>query len=95
MARQIIAKQAIKKAAEKMGPASDLEKAIIGAYEARCTNHEVDQAILNEAYMKKMQSVYDQFGDHPEVSVLFAASVMNTMPWNYYDEHLKPKPMTV
>ncbi len=94
MSRQTIAREAIHKALEKMGPASDLEKAIIRAYQARCTNQEMDQTILNEAYMKKMHLVYNQYGDHPEVSVLFAASIMNTMPWNYYDENMSPKPMT-
>ena len=94
MTRQSIAKLAIDEAVEKMGSTSKLEQALVSAYQSRCTNQEVDQVLLNEAYMKKMERVYADFVDHPEVGVLFAASIMNTMPWNYYDENREPKPMT-
>ncbi len=94
MARQVLAHQAVEKAVAKSSSTTALEQALIGAYRARCTNKETDQTELNAAYQSAMQKVYEQFSDHPEVSVLYAASIMNTMPWDYYDENKAPKTMT-
>ncbi len=94
MTRQKLAHQAIQKAADHTEGANATEKALIEAYQSRCTDQEVDQAVLNEAYAQAMEKVYKQFADHSEVGTLYAASVMNTMPWDYYTEDLKPKGTT-
>ncbi len=52
----------------------------------------MDVADLNMAYMKAMEKVVKQFPDDAEVQVLYAASVMNTVPWNYWDSEGNPSP---
>ncbi|MBX2816887.1 MAG: hypothetical protein KTR24_12855 [Saprospiraceae bacterium] len=92
--RHKIAYEAITKAKERSTSASAMEKALIEAYQARCTNEEVEQQALNDRYHEEMKMVYRDFGDHPEVGTLYAASIMNTMPWNYWDENKEPRPGT-
>ena len=94
LGRQKTAYQAISKAHSMMHSASELEKALINAYQTRCTSETVEQSELNTAYQVAMQGVYDDFPEHPEVGTLYAAAIMNTMPWDYYDENLKPKAWT-
>ena len=46
----------------------------------------------NEAYMQAMKGVRDNYPDDPEILTFYAASVMNTMPWQYWDKEANPKP---
>ena len=94
MTRQKLAYQAIQKAADRSGDINDMEKALIEAYQSRCSNQEVEQEKLNAAYAEAMEQVYQQYTGHSEVGTLYAASVMNTMPWDYYREDLSPKDLT-
>lgn len=47
---------------------------------------------LNTAYVKAMEEVAARFADDPDVQTLHAAAVMNTMPWNYWEEDGRPRP---
>ncbi|MEO6168951.1 MAG: hypothetical protein ABIO98_15630, partial [Chitinophagales bacterium] len=50
---------------------------------------------LDIAYSKAMKTVYDQFPADPDVSALYAESLMDLHPWDLYDKKTKaPKPWT-
>ena len=50
---------------------------------------------LNLAYMDAMEKVVEAFPDDAHVQTLYAASIMNTMPWNYWDNEGNPAPNTL
>ena len=87
------ANEALAKAMKNMGSASEVEKALINALTARYSEDlTVDVADLNMAYMKAMEKVVAAFPENDHVQVLYAASVMNTVPWNYWDDEGNPSP---
>ncbi len=92
--RQIQASDALQKALLKLDGITELERDLIRAYQSRCTTTQVEQMPLNEAYLAAMEPVYDKHKDHPDVATLYAAAIMNTMPWDYYMEGNVPKPNT-
>ncbi|NND34263.1 MAG: hypothetical protein HKN76_16880 [Saprospiraceae bacterium] len=94
MERQKQAFESINKAAALTGKITEMEKALINAYKARCTDQEIEQQNLNIAYFQEMQKVYESYPDHPETGILYAASIMNTMPWDYYDGEKNPRENT-
>ena len=94
MERQTEAYKAIQKAKSKKNFVSQMEQAMIDALATRCTEKEAEQQDLNVAYHRAMEKVYKQFPEHPEVGTLYADAIMNTMPWNYYDENMQPRPYT-
>ncbi|MEL7118944.1 MAG: hypothetical protein AAFO07_05870 [Bacteroidota bacterium] len=49
---------------------------------------------LNEVYMKAMATLSKKYSEDTEILTLFAASIMNTMPWDYYDKSKKEKKNT-
>lgn len=94
MERQTQAFEAVNKAISKLSETSDLEKDLINAYRSRCTNQETEQQNLNVAYLEEMSSLYERYPDHPEVGTLYAAAIMNTMPWDYFDGDKNPRENT-
>ncbi len=94
LARQKLAYQAIQESKSLLDDENELERSLIEALSARCTNVESEQQSLNLSYAAAMEPVYGAHMDHPEVGILYAASKMNTMPWNYYDEDKNPRPGT-
>jgi tetratricopeptide (TPR) repeat protein len=69
------------------------EQALIAALSKRySTDLDKDVAELNLAYMKAMTKVVMQYPDDDNILVLYAASVMNTVPWNYWDKSGNPSP---
>jgi tetratricopeptide (TPR) repeat protein len=93
--RQKVAYKAIEKAKMEISGVTSVEKDLIHALASRCTPTETDQQELNIAYHIEMQRIYANHKDHPEVATLFAASIMNTMPWDYYNEYNQPKKHTL
>ena len=47
---------------------------------------------LNLSYMEAMAKVAKKYDKDPDILTLYAASVMNTVPWNYWDKDGKPSP---
>ncbi|SHG25748.1 hypothetical protein SAMN04488116_0602 [Flagellimonas flava] len=91
--RKIKTNEALAEAMRLSENATPKEKALIGALQARySTDLEKDVAELNLAYMEAMAKVVKQFPEDAEVQVLYAASIMNTVPWNYWDEEGNPSP---
>ncbi|WP_276391169.1 tetratricopeptide repeat protein [Eudoraea chungangensis] len=85
--------EALKKAQKNISSASPKEKALINALAARYSEDlEADVEELNMAYMKEMAKVVKAFPKDTHIQTLYAASVMNTVPWNYWDEEGNPSP---
>ena len=91
--RKLKINEAMAKATELASSATPKERALIQAltkrYSADLTQ---DVATLNIAYMVEMAKVAEQFPDDDHIQVLYAAAVMNTVPWNYWDEMGNPSP---
>ncbi|MDT0608557.1 tetratricopeptide repeat protein [Croceitalea rosinachiae] len=83
----------LEKAIAKTSKGTDKEKALI---EALATRYSADTLIatenLNLAYMNAMRKVVDKFPEDDQIQTLYAASVMNTVPWNYWDNEGNPSP---
>ncbi len=85
--------EAMAKAIKFASNASKKEQALIEALTHRYSEDLTkDVADLNMAYMDAMTKVAKQFPDDADVQILFAASVMNTVPWNYWDKDGNPSP---
>jgi len=50
---------------------------------------------LDEAYVNVMRVLYEKYPDDDDAASLFAESLMNTMPWDYWLDADNPKPRTV
>jgi len=85
--------EAMAKAKKLADNATARDQALINALSHRySTDLEKDVAELNMAYMKAMGKVAMQYPNDADVLVLYAASVMNTVPWNYWDKEGNPSP---
>lgn len=90
--RRIKSFEAVQKA-KKLGSSATLkEQALINALTFRYSKDSVNIATLNMAYMLEMEKVMKAFPNDPDILTLFAASVMNTVPWNYWDKEGNPSP---
>lgn len=71
------------------------EKALIKAIQARqVQDPEADRQELNLAYQKAMQPLVRKYSEDADIQTLYAASKMNTMPWNYWNQG-EPNPGTL
>ncbi len=85
--------EALAKAKKFASKSTPKEQALIEALSHRYSeNLTTDVATLNKAYMNAMTKVAQQFPEDADIQVLFAASVMNTVPWNYWDVNGNPSP---
>ncbi|MBO0324110.1 hypothetical protein J0X14_17505 [Muricauda sp. CAU 1633] len=85
--------EAIAKARELAFLASPKEQALIKALSARYSEDlSKDVAELNMAYMHEMAKVVKAYPEDANIQILYAASVMNTVPWNYWDKDGNPSP---
>ncbi len=80
--------------AKRLAPkTSKKEQALIRALDARYSEDLTkDVAELNMAYMLAMKKVAHQFPKDANIQILYGASVMNTVPWNYWDKDGNPSP---
>lgn len=85
--------EAIAKAKKFSSKANKKEQALIQALSKRySTDLTADVAELNMAYMNAMNKVVKKFPEDANIQILYAASVMNTVPWNYWDKEGNPSP---
>ena len=85
--------EAMIKARALTSKASPKEQALIKALSARYSEDlNKDVAELNVAYMLEMEKVAAMFPKDANIQILYAASVMNTVPWNYWDKDGNPSP---
>ncbi len=88
--------EAISKAKNLSHNGTPKEKALIEALAHRYSSDLTKEiSELNMAYMGAMEKVVEAFPDDAHVQTLYAASIMNTMPWNYWDNDGNPAPNTL
>ncbi|TXE19995.1 hypothetical protein ES692_01680 [Psychroserpens burtonensis] len=91
--RKIKINEALAKALQLSSKSSLKEQALIAALSARYSEDlTADIAELNMNYMHAMAKTIEKFPDDANVQILYAASVMNTVPWNYWDSDGNPSP---
>jgi tetratricopeptide (TPR) repeat protein len=75
--------------------ASKKEQAYIAALERRYEpEHTDDRLALDNAFAAAMRELVKDYPDDLDARVLFAESLMNTMPWDYWTRDHTPKPET-
>ena len=85
--------EAIAKAKKLISNASPKEQALINALSHRYSNDlEKDVENLNMDYMNEMTKVVQEYPEDSDIQTLYAASIMNTVPWNYWDKDGNPSP---
>jgi tetratricopeptide (TPR) repeat protein len=84
---------AVSKAQALAAGATDREKALIAALAKRYSpDPEADRGALNEAYADAMAEVAADFPEDHDIAALYADSVMNVSPWDYWEaDHSTPK----
>ncbi|MEZ2414732.1 hypothetical protein ACA086_07175 [Muriicola sp. E247] len=91
--RKIKYNEAMAKAVKAMSTATQKEQALIEALTHRySTDITENTGDLNKAYMEAMEKIVKKYPEDANVQVLYAASVMNTVPWNYWDKNGNPSP---
>ncbi len=83
--------EAISRARELSGSATEKERAMIEALAVRYAEDPAsDREPLDQAYHEKARALAETYPDDIELQVLAAASYMNTTRWNYWDDDGKP-----
>jgi tetratricopeptide (TPR) repeat protein len=75
--------------------ASDKERAFIEALATRyASDPKAERAPLDQAYADAMRDLTKRYPDDAEAATLFAQSLMDTSPWNYWDKAGTPRAFT-
>ena len=86
---------AIQKALELKDGASERERDYIDALSVRYNGDtSKPRDSLDAAYMDMMRALHRKYPDDDDAAALFAESMMNTMPWDYWLDPVNPKPLT-
>lgn len=86
---------ALQLAVANKAKASAKEQAYITALEKRYQpDHKDERLALDKAFADAMRDVAKQYPDDLDAQVIFAESLMNTMPWDYWTRDRTPKPET-
>ena len=87
---------AIQKAISLKENASQKERDYIDALAERYNGDlSSPRAPLDQAYAEAMRSLSHKYPQDDDAASLFAESLMNTMPWNYWIDEDNPKPLTI
>ena len=82
----------LRRAQDAADDANDKEKALIEALSARyAENPPEDRRPLDEAYAAAMGRLAADYPDELDVQVLYAESLMDLQPWDYWDAQGNPK----
>lgn len=93
---RVTAHAAVQKAVARRGNASPKEQDLIDALAVRYNGDpSTDREPLDLAYADAMRQMHHKYPDDDDIAALFAESLMNTMPWNYWLDPDNPKPETV
>ena len=94
-ANSVAAFAAVQEAVAREGKASDRERALIRALSVRYAEvPPPDRSALDTAYMRAMEGLTEQYPDDQEIAVLYAESLMDLRPWQYWTADAKPQPGT-
>jgi pimeloyl-ACP methyl ester carboxylesterase/Flp pilus assembly protein TadD len=74
----------VKKAIALKAHASPRERAYIDALTTRYTGNSEDRQKADRAFAEAMRKVVEQFPDDLDARTLYAESLMDTRPWNYW-----------
>jgi tetratricopeptide (TPR) repeat protein len=86
---------ALQLALSNQANASPKEQAYIEALRKRYQDgHAADRSALDRAFGDAMRQLATAYPDDLDAQVLFAESLMNTMPWDYWTRDRAPKPET-
>ena len=86
---------AIGEARSRAAKASAKEQAYIAALARRYTSDpKAERAPLDAAYAVAMRELVKAYPDDLDASTLFAQSLMDTSPWNYWNADGTPRPLT-
>ncbi len=86
---------AIQQAKKLINNASAKERALIDALAQRYSNDpEADRAPLDLAYSQAMRQLRTDYPEDPDIGTLYAASLMNLNPWNYWTLDGSPRANT-
>ncbi|HXH18440.1 MAG TPA: hypothetical protein VNJ07_05105 [Chitinophagales bacterium] len=87
--------EASRRAQELSSKVSEWEKALIDALVQRYTDDKAaSRAPLDSAYAAAMREVYNRFPGNADIAALFAESLMDLHPWDYWYKDGTPKPWT-
>jgi tetratricopeptide (TPR) repeat protein len=87
--------EAVEKALSLMDNTSPKERALISAITKRyVANPPADRRPLDEAYAAAMKEVQQQYPHDPDVAALYAESLMDLHPWDYWLKDGTPQPWT-
>lgn len=90
--RSYAARAAADMAVARIGNASAIEQSLVSAVDQRYTLPiPDDRAPLDQAYAQAMELAYHQYPTDPDVGALYAESLMNLQPWDYWDKAGNPK----
>ncbi|MBT8084804.1 MAG: hypothetical protein KJN72_06240 [Woeseia sp.] len=90
-----LAYAAIQEALQLTDGISEKERDFIDAMAVRYNGKpETPRDPLDTAYAEAMRKLYQKYPDDDDVAVLFAESLMNTMPWDYWVDPESPRPAT-
>lgn len=85
--------EAIQKALELSENSPAREKELIKALSKRFSADTLaDIKELNMEYMQAMTLVANAYKNDPDILTLYAAAIMNTVPWDYWDKKGNPSP---
>jgi tetratricopeptide (TPR) repeat protein len=77
---------AVSRANEHAATASEREKALIASLDKRYSaDPHADRAALDHAYAEAMADVAARFPEDVEIATLYADSLMNLSPWDYWE----------
>lgn len=86
---------AIQKAVALKDGVSQRERDYIDALAARYNGDpSTPRQPLDLAYVDSMRMLHQKYPDDDDAAALFAESMMNTMPWDYWVDPENPKPLT-
>lgn len=86
---------ALQLAVARKASASTQEQAYIAALERRYQPaHREDRSALDRSFAEAMRELTREYPDDLDAQTLFAESLMNTMPWDYWTRDRAPKPET-
>lgn len=87
---------AVQKALALRDTVSEAERDYIDALAIRYNGDPTtEREPLDEAYGNAMRELHTKYPEDDDAASLFAESLMNTMPWDYWVDPENPKPLTV
>lgn len=88
--------EAIQLAVSKASKVSEQEQDYIEALALRYSDDtKADRGTLDAAYAKVMAELYGKYPNDNDAGTLYAASLMNMSPWNYWTKDKQPRKNTV